>query len=108
MDNIISQCPYCGDLMEVWQNKENTKMKCHKCRKEFMAYEVVQCHKCGKQKHPNNKCRNCDAVPARTVDTADVLKTLINPFPALAKLTRNANPQETKANRENETEKEFS
>ena len=43
MDNIVSQCPYCGDLMEVGQNKENTKIKCQKCKRYFIEVNRKCC-----------------------------------------------------------------
>ena len=85
MNTIFSQCPYCGEVTEIEQYKENTKVSCSKCKKEFMAYEAVNCHSCGKLKHPNHKCRNCEEAPVRLVDGAKTIPTLLNPFSVLTK-----------------------
>ena len=106
MNEINVCCPYCGVITPVESDVENTKIQCPKCQKEFMAYETVNCRNCGKQKHPNHKCWNCDATPARTVDTADALKTLINPFSVLTKLAGNVNSQDNGVTQEKDTEKE--
>ena len=104
MSKINVACPYCGLITAIDSNKENTKIKCQKCKRYFIAYETINCHSCGKQKHPDHKCRNCDAAPARTVDAADVLKTLINPFSAFTKLAGNVNSQDNEVNQESETD----
>ena len=85
MNTIFSQCPDCGELIEFEQSKENTKVSCSKCKKEFMAYEAVKCQYCGRWKHPNRKCRNCEEAPVRLVDGAKTITTLHNPFSVLTK-----------------------
>ena len=103
MSTIFSQCPYCGEVTEIEQYKENTKIRCGKCQKEFMAYEAVNCHSCSKLKHPNRKCRNCDAQPARAANIANVVTTLINPLSALTRFAGSVQ-QTTEAETEVESE----
>ena len=85
MNEIRSVCPYCGDIILLASAMENTKIQCSKCRKDFMGYEAVKCHSCGKLKHPNRKCRNCNIQPVRATNIANVVTTLINPLSALSR-----------------------
>ena len=103
MNDITIVCPYCGEVTEIEQHKENTKVRCGKCKKEFMAYEAVNCHSCGKLKHPNRKCRNCDASSARAANMANVVTTLINPLSALSRFA-GSGQQNTEAEQEVESE----
>ena len=97
MNDITIVCPYCGEVTEIEQHKENTQVRCSKCQKEFMAYEAVNCHHCGKLKHPNHKCRNCYAAPVRNA--------FIDPFTALTKkLAGNVNSQDNEVNQESEVD----
>ena len=104
MSKINVACLYCGLITAIESYKENTKIKCQKCKKDFIAYKTVNCHGCGKEKHPNHKCRNCDAASTQVVDTVDVLKTLINPFSAFTKLAGNVNSQDNEVNQESESD----